>query len=255
VALIVTSLIRRRLGLRAWRAVHWAAYACWPAAVLHGLGTGTDARSGWFELLTAACVIAVLVTVSCRVIGGWPSRRGLRLGALGLTAATFCAGTAFALAGPLAPGWARRAGTPVQLLASVRQAPRRAASDTARAGLPLPFDGSLQGTIQRSATTGQTAQVDIVATVQGVGRPARVEVRIAGRPLADGGLQMSSSAVSLGTAAQPDLYAGRIVSLSGAQLLARLHRPGARPVSLQLALQLANGSSQVTGTATAREAG
>ena len=49
VALIVTSVLRARLGLRAWRAVHWAAYACWPVAVLHGLGTGTDARSAWLQ--------------------------------------------------------------------------------------------------------------------------------------------------------------------------------------------------------------
>ena len=40
VALIVTSLLRERLGHRAWRAVHWAAYVCWPMALLHGLGTG-----------------------------------------------------------------------------------------------------------------------------------------------------------------------------------------------------------------------
>ena len=31
-AVVVTSLVRRRLGLRAWRAVHWVAYACWPVA-------------------------------------------------------------------------------------------------------------------------------------------------------------------------------------------------------------------------------
>ena len=49
IALIVTSVLRARLGLRAWRAVHWAAYACWPVAVLHGLGTGTDARSAWLQ--------------------------------------------------------------------------------------------------------------------------------------------------------------------------------------------------------------
>ena len=41
VALVVTSLLRRRLGLRAWRAVHWLAYACWPVALVHGWGTGT----------------------------------------------------------------------------------------------------------------------------------------------------------------------------------------------------------------------
>ena len=34
-ALIVTSLLRVRLGLRTWRLTHWFAYACWPVALLH----------------------------------------------------------------------------------------------------------------------------------------------------------------------------------------------------------------------------
>src|ERR1700740_1836285 len=29
-AILVTSLLRSRLGLRAWRRLHWLAYACWP---------------------------------------------------------------------------------------------------------------------------------------------------------------------------------------------------------------------------------
>ena len=45
-ALAITSLIRRRLGYATWRAVHWLAYASWPVAVLHGLGTGSDTKVG-----------------------------------------------------------------------------------------------------------------------------------------------------------------------------------------------------------------
>lgn len=55
-ALIVTSLIRVRLGLRLWRSVHWLAYAAWPVAVLHGLGTGTDASQRWMQLFTLTCI-------------------------------------------------------------------------------------------------------------------------------------------------------------------------------------------------------
>jgi methionine sulfoxide reductase heme-binding subunit len=64
-ALIVTSLLRARIGLRAWRAVHWAAYACWPVAVIHGIGMGTDA-SGWLLWLTIGCVTLVALAVSAR---------------------------------------------------------------------------------------------------------------------------------------------------------------------------------------------
>ena len=50
-ALAITSLLQRRLGWRRWRATHWAAYACWPVAVVHGLRTGTDAGSPLFSAL------------------------------------------------------------------------------------------------------------------------------------------------------------------------------------------------------------
>lgn len=42
-ALVLTSLLRRRLGFRAWRAVHWTAWLLWPVALSHALGAGTDA--------------------------------------------------------------------------------------------------------------------------------------------------------------------------------------------------------------------
>ena len=41
-AVFVTSLLRQRIGVRAWRAVHWLAYLSWPVALGHTLGTGTD---------------------------------------------------------------------------------------------------------------------------------------------------------------------------------------------------------------------
>jgi len=66
--LVATSLVRRRLGYRAWRRVHWLAYACWPVAVAHGLGIGTDRSATWVLGLSLACVLAVLGTAAWRVI-------------------------------------------------------------------------------------------------------------------------------------------------------------------------------------------
>jgi predicted ferric reductase len=67
-ALLATSLARRRLGYRAWRRVHWLAYACWPVAVSHGLGIGTDRSATWVLVLSMACVLAVLGTAAWRAI-------------------------------------------------------------------------------------------------------------------------------------------------------------------------------------------
>jgi predicted ferric reductase len=62
-ALVVTSLLRARLPLRVWRSVHWAAYFCWPVALLHGVGMG----SWWIPALSGAAVIAALVWRAGRV--------------------------------------------------------------------------------------------------------------------------------------------------------------------------------------------
>jgi methionine sulfoxide reductase heme-binding subunit len=44
-AVILTSMMRARVGPRAWRATHWLVYACWPVALLHTLG-GIDETLG-----------------------------------------------------------------------------------------------------------------------------------------------------------------------------------------------------------------
>ncbi len=65
-AVIITSLLRHRIGDRAFRFVHWFVYALWPVAVLHSIGNGTDGSSPGFVLLVAACSIAVVSAVIWR---------------------------------------------------------------------------------------------------------------------------------------------------------------------------------------------
>ncbi len=64
---VATSLLRHRIGLRTWRAVHWCTYALWPLALVHGLGNGTDAGSAWFLVLSAACAIPVVLALGWRL--------------------------------------------------------------------------------------------------------------------------------------------------------------------------------------------
>ena len=66
-ALILTSLARARISRRAWRGIHWVAYAAWPLAVVHSLGSSTDARSGPVLAVLAGCVLAIAVALSWRL--------------------------------------------------------------------------------------------------------------------------------------------------------------------------------------------
>ncbi|MFF4591386.1 ferric reductase-like transmembrane domain-containing protein [Streptomyces sp. NPDC001388] len=67
-AVLITSLLRERLGHRAWRAVHWLAYAAWPVALVHGIGIGTDTGTDWMTWLTVACVAAVTAAFAARLV-------------------------------------------------------------------------------------------------------------------------------------------------------------------------------------------
>lgn len=116
-AIIATSLLRARLGARAWRAVHWLSYASWPVALVHGLGTGSDVRAGWMLWLSIACVAVVAAAVLGRAAAAVPRRNAL-LGAGATVAGSAIALAAWVPGGPLQRDWARRAGTPAPLLSS-----------------------------------------------------------------------------------------------------------------------------------------
>lgn len=67
VAIVVTSLLRRRVGARAFRFVHWFTYAMWPIAMLHSIGNGTDGTSGWFLGVAIAASVLVVAAIAWRV--------------------------------------------------------------------------------------------------------------------------------------------------------------------------------------------
>jgi sulfoxide reductase heme-binding subunit YedZ len=74
-ALVVTSLLRVRIGHRAWRAVHWLAYAAWPVALLHGVGTGSDSAAMWMRLIDVLCIAIVAGATAWRASTSRPALR------------------------------------------------------------------------------------------------------------------------------------------------------------------------------------
>jgi methionine sulfoxide reductase heme-binding subunit len=109
--------------------VHWLAYACWPVALWHGFGTGTDARLSWLLALDGFCALVVAGAVLWRL--GLTGSGSVRAAGIMATAAFMVATVAFVAIGPLQPGWARRAGTPARDMHSATQT---AAHDAQHAG-------------------------------------------------------------------------------------------------------------------------
>lgn len=237
-ALVITSLVRRRLGYGAWRRVHLFAYLCWPVALLHGFGTGSDARSTWLLALTIGCVAAVALAVAAHVAAARPAPRA-RAAALAGGAAAVLALTGWAAQGPLAKGWARRAGTPESVLAAFR--PPAQAKTVRRADrMAQPFTADLNGVVRRGQGSDGTDVVDLRMRLRN-GLAGMLRIRLGGQALPGGGLEMSHSAVTFGPAGS-DSYRGRIDALQGSQLRALVGSRRGRAVDLRVQLSL-NGDS------------
>jgi DMSO/TMAO reductase YedYZ heme-binding membrane subunit len=253
-ALVATSLLRARLGLRSWRAVHWLAYVSWPVALVHGLGTGTDGKSSWLLLLTVACTLAVAAAVVLRVVltPGVEGRR--RLVALGAVPAVLLVLFIWAKTGPLQRGWALRAGTPVSLIpagAHGAVTSGKKATATVRQpapATPFPYTATVSGSLkQAQPNSSGIATVQIDARTSGP-IAGRLRATLYGVPLENGGLSMQSSDVAYATAGSPAAYRGPVVALAGTHITAVVADAAGRHLRLDLDLRINPSSGSVGGT-------
>src|SRR6266700_3894871 len=227
-ALIATSLLRARIGFKTWRAVHWLAYASWPVALVHALGTGSDAGTLWLQLLAVVCTGTVVAAVLWRVAtarGGTPLVRAASVfAAFPVPLGVFV----WAQSGPWRPGWAARAGTPASLLASARAPVGSASLVTTVPSLPTgTFAATFSGKITQSQTTNGYVDVTIDAAVRG-GFTGRLHLAIRGEPLEGGGVQMAESVVGLLPTGAPAWLSGSVTSLAGTRIDADVRTPDGR---------------------------
>jgi sulfoxide reductase heme-binding subunit YedZ len=241
-ALVVTSLLRARIGYRAWRAVHWLAYASWPFALVHGLGTGSDSRFSWLVIITIVCAGAVGAALAARLLRS-PGPMPLRAGAGAVAVALALLAVVWYRGGPGRPGWAARAGTPASILNRHSSATQGAVKLSTT--LPKSFDGQLSGRFARSSDTAGDLGVAFGAAVRGR-VPAVLRLTLWGTA-AGQGISMSDSSVSFAPLSVGG-YAGKVVALQGNQLSADLTNASGARLRLTIVLNLDGSTSTFTGS-------
>ena len=249
IAVAVTSVVRRRLGHRAWRATHWLAYLCWPVAIVHTVGTGSDVKQVWLLALTATCIAIVILAVWARIGFGWPERRTLRASALGAAIALPLAFVAWLPGGPLGKDWAARAGTPardLQRVSATTTVANGGANRTPSTQI-VAFAARVNGTVAQQQLANGSVQVDIVLAVANPSL-GTLHVRIDGTPVAGGGVQMTGSTVAIGTPSSPALFSGAVTALDGTQIGARVTSGDGHTLTLTVALELDPTRGTATGT-------
>ena len=60
--------LRKRIGTKNWRRLHWATYAIFAAATVHGIAAGTDSSRPWAFGLYAVAVAAVAGATTWRIL-------------------------------------------------------------------------------------------------------------------------------------------------------------------------------------------
>ncbi|HZU59518.1 MAG TPA: hypothetical protein VE983_01040, partial [Solirubrobacteraceae bacterium] len=227
--------------------------------LLHGLGTGSDTKTGWMLAIVVACVVIVVAAVVSRATAGWPRQVGARATALGACALLPLGLLVWLPGGPLAKDWARRAGTPASLLGhhsstSGTASSSGAASSGAGGGSPAAssgFTAPVSGTVQQGPAAGGQATVNISLAVSH--QPlSKLAVQLQGQPIDGGGLQMTSSSVSLGTVSKPSLYRGSVTSLQGTTIQAHVQDGAGHGLTLTIQLKLSGESGAASGTVTAQ---
>lgn len=264
-AVAITSGLRRWIGFRAWRIVHWLAYLCWPMAVFHGLGAGSDTRLSVALVINVVCATAVIGALGWRLVVGRTLPEIWRI-AGAMAAAVIVVGLGvFALTGPLRPGWSLRAGTSGALLAKIGAIGTSGAATkggAATGGLPstagsspasipgrapqTPFSSPINGTFVTSAP-GTAGQVTVTISLQLQLDDVPLDVTLVGMPVS-GGVSMDSSEVTLGT------DRGEVTGLDGPLVSATVTGPTGQ-VHLTLELNLDRRAGSVTGTVTGTAGG
>ena len=251
-ALVVTSLLRARLGFRVWRVIHWIAYASWPVALVHALGTGSDARVSWLTFLGFASGALVLSALLLRAFRSGAAV-GPRLAAMGVALTIPVAIFAWYASGPGRAGWAARAGTPASLLRRPVTVAQPIAVTVPQSLPAETFAGQLTGRVEegRPAANG-LVKIDIRATFDG-DVPGQLRLTLWGRPSAEG-VALAASDVAFGAAGTTEAYVGSVVGLEGNRVEARVRNAAGHRVELTLELQLDHESGTVAGVLQGRSA-
>jgi DMSO/TMAO reductase YedYZ heme-binding membrane subunit len=243
--IVITSLARGRIGFRTWRAVHWLSYGAWPVALVHGLGSGSDARFGWFRIVALVAAAAVAIALGYRLVrsrGPLPVRAAIAAGAAGVAALGFV----WYAGGPGKAGWAARAGTPTSILR--RHTVGRAVATAARQPVSLPsaFDDQLVGRVAQSRDEAGDIGIAFGAASRGQ-VPAVLRLTLWGAQSEEGGVSMTTSTVSFAPSGL-GVYTGQVVGLAGNEVIADVHNSAGAHLRLTVLLRIDQAAGTFTGS-------
>jgi hypothetical protein len=250
-AVWISTRLRARIGHALWRRIHLLAFLVYAGSTVHGLGTGSDTKTGWALAIYGASVLVVGGLIARRLLVPVARTDRRRPAAAALTGLTVLAVAGWVAVGPLSAHWGARtkhAGRTLAAASGTTRAKLATGSDISSGVVHAPFRASFSGTVTVSSPNDVgLVTVRIHGALHG-GTQDHLEILVHGAPLDDGGVSMQASRVLMGRATP--LYTGQIDQLNGNQIVATVSS-GADRLRLHMSLRFTNDGNAggtVSGT-------
>ena len=256
----LSTWIRPLIGYTWWRRLHLLTLVCYGLVTVHGLATGSDTRTWWAVMIYLGSALAIAGLLLIRLLEPTSPRGRAHPVWASLVAMAVVVGGFWTLLGPLQSGWNASAnngnGSGARIAvanSSTSSTATPAAGNGAASGaFGSAFSAQVRGSLSQSGPDANgTVSYEIQATLQN-GATGQLDLRMSGQNAGDDEVSITSSSVTLGTAASPSLYAGQVTRIeadgSRWNVTATLAQSGSGSHSLTITLSLRISDGAVGGS-------
>lgn len=253
-AVLITSLLRVKMGYRSWKAIHWIAYPIFVLSLIHALGTGSDTVMSYGKLFYLVIGGVFVLAVIARLLSARQMVAGRKIALIGLSFVVSLVILVWTFVGPLASNWATRAkgGLAQAVLTSTKVPVKSTTTTTTEPRLRSLVIGSgytsgWSGKVDESPANSQgEIAIRLIGTLS-QDPSFKLSIVLIGFPQ-DGGVSMASSLVEIASDSGTILYKGTVTSLSGTTIVSSISSATGASVTINSSLTLSNSSSSFSGT-------
>ena len=267
IAVGLSTLLRPYIGYKLWRSLHILTIFLYASVLIHGITTGSDTRTWWGAGIYLVSALSVGILLWVRLMRPATAQTKAHPGWALIVVAFLAIGAFLTLLGPLQPDWNavanNNSGSGGASTASAAS-PQKSSSvqqnqGSTQTGFPQSFTADVQGQLTQSQPTANgNVTINLDLGIQN-GPSGKVQVVLQGLTGSDGGINITSTQMTMASTATTQRFVGPLTDLTAARhwrMAALLNDIGStKSGHLQVLLNLLiDQSGQASGTITASSA-
>lgn len=242
-AVCLSERVQKWVGYAWWRRFHYLTFGIYALATVHGIGTGSDTRTGWAIDIYVGSVLLVATLLALRLLGPAPHLTPRPRVAV-LATGVILTGAVWTALGPLRPGWNIAANNGHG--SGARIALGEGAGTAANAGpITSSFNADMSGSVTQS-DSGEIATVQLNARLRG-GAQGTLRITLQGQPDETGGLAIDRTSVLFIPAGTGESYQGQVTALTRGEMRVRCTGSQGDRLQMDIVFQI-NEAGSVQGT-------